>query len=747
MTNVSFSGNSATSSGVGMSNYSSNPTLQNSIIWNNKDSSGTGTAAASIYNNDSTPDIHHSLIQGCGGSANAAWDSTCGNDGGDNLDADPLFVTAVDPNSAPTTAGDLSLKSGSTAINRGDNNADLGRGNGSTISGIPTDLDGNDRIIAGIVDMGAYEKECATFPIAVSSEQDLNFAIACYNSLTVAGSYAINLRSDIELTAATTPINNGSADIDLTINDSSYIVYGQGVFTVTGGSTVLFQHITLTGGFAPDGGGIWIGQASDATISNSTISANQASGSGGGILALSASKVTVENTTLADNIAASGGGISVQDAGTELTLTNVIIANSTGADCAMTDGGAITSLGHNLDNDNTCNLTADTDIPGGDADLLPLASNEPASAQLLAATVSVWARPPTHVTHALGFNSDAIDSGACRNGELNIDQRHVTRPQGAGCDMDAFEAPNHPPRADFRGDHSANVGGAYSLRLLNPVDSSALHELFGFEYRFDCGDGSGYGPWSSGNTRTCNALDNEVRTVRGRIRDQHGAASSYSATVNVANVSPSVRSILNPPPMSNEGENLTLNATFSDPGVLDTHTATIDWDDGSPVENVPVSQGAGFGGLEGNHTYLSAGEYTVQACVQDNGGAEGCDTLLISVQPFDSDGDGLSNGEERELGTDPLDPDSDDDGISDGEEVVNATDPNDPDDPPACTLPYDFSEDGLVDIDDIDIIVDQSMFDAQPFDAIYDIAPDSPDGRVDIEDIFRVVLATGDTCP
>ena len=44
----------------------------------------------------------------------------------------------------------------------------------------------------------------------------------------------------------------------------------------------------------------------------------------------------------------------------------------------------------------------------------------------------------------------------------------------------------------------------------------------------------------------------------------------------------------------------------------------------------------------------------------------------------DVDGDGLSNFEEAELGTDPLDIDSDDDGFTDGSEVEVGTDPTDP---------------------------------------------------------------------
>ena len=49
-----------------------------------------------------------------------------------------------------------------------------------------------------------------------------------------------------------------------------------------------------------------------------------------------------------------------------------------------------------------------------------------------------------------------------------------------------------------------------------------------------------------------------------------------------------------------------------------------------------------------------------------------------SVGPVDSDGDGLDDAVESELGTDPLAWDSDGDGVSDGEEVATGTDPFDP---------------------------------------------------------------------
>jgi len=53
--------------------------------------------------------------------------------------------------------------------------------------------------------------------------------------------------------------------------------------------------------------------------------------------------------------------------------------------------------------------------------------------------------------------------------------------------------------------------------------------------------------------------------------------------------------------------------------------------------------------------------------------------FMFACDSGDSDGDGLTNGEEAELGTDPDDVDSDNDGIEDADEVDMGTDPTEAD--------------------------------------------------------------------
>jgi len=64
--------------------------------------------------------------------------------------------------------------------------------------------------------------------------------------------------------------------------------------------------------------------------------------------------------------------------------------------------------------------------------------------------------------------------------------------------------------------------------------------------------------------------------------------------------------------------------------------------------------------------------------------------------------------------------------------------------PPACELPYDFNEDGIIDILDIMTVIAHSVFQNAPYDPTYDL---NQDGVIDIIDITLVAMRFGDMCP
>lgn len=117
LTNVTFWGNDAGTSGGGIANIPLGPTspviptLINVILWGNTAPTGGG-----IYNEvGGTPQISYSDIQGCGSSS--SWNSICGEDVGNNIDADPLLSPLADNGGFTMTHG---LLEGSPAIDSGD---------------------------------------------------------------------------------------------------------------------------------------------------------------------------------------------------------------------------------------------------------------------------------------------------------------------------------------------------------------------------------------------------------------------------------------------------------------------------------------------------------------------------------------------------------------------------------------------------------------------------------------------------
>jgi hypothetical protein len=161
LTDVVFSGNSASNQGDGIYDYNSGPTLLNVSmssdgIYNNSQSSPTIQNSiiwgGTITNEGSAvPSITYSLVQGC--KPGGTWTAACGTDVGHNLaDINPNFVSSVD----------LHLQSDSPAIDKGDK---------TLIPGYLTaaDIDGNPRVVGLAVDLGAYEFQLTNTPPVVTN--------------------------------------------------------------------------------------------------------------------------------------------------------------------------------------------------------------------------------------------------------------------------------------------------------------------------------------------------------------------------------------------------------------------------------------------------------------------------------------------------------------------------------------------------------------------------------------------------
>lgn len=210
-------------------------------------------------------------------------------------------------------------------------------------------------------------------------------------------------------------INNFSGTA--TVTDSTFSgnsAFAGGAIENVGGATLTITNSTFSGNSALPGGaisnyGTTPTSPSTATISNSTFVGNSAI-VGGGIYNLRYATIRVTNSTFSGNSATGSQGAAIHNDGLTPTVENSILA---GNPCQ----GPIADGGGNLD-------WPESSCPGFNADpkLGPLAANG----------------GPT-LTMALGPRSGAIDTAVGANCP-STDQRGVLRPQGAGCDIGAFES-------------------------------------------------------------------------------------------------------------------------------------------------------------------------------------------------------------------------------------------------------------------------------------------------------------------
>ena len=156
---------------------------------------------------------------------------------------------------------------------------------------------------------------CGAFPVNVAIETELNDAIDCFNTKTLAGSYDINLTADINLSASSSAINNTSSGAILTINGNDFTIDGQDIedvrpIAIYTDSVVAINDLIVTGGHAntiPDvpkvlsnGGGIQ--NFGTLTLSNTVVISNIVADGGGGIFSAEDATLILRNSRVEGNI-------------------------------------------------------------------------------------------------------------------------------------------------------------------------------------------------------------------------------------------------------------------------------------------------------------------------------------------------------------------------------------------------------------------------------------------------------------
>jgi len=222
------------------------------------------------------------------------------------------------------------------------------------------------------------------------------------NTATFGGGVYVS-QSDATLGLSGSQILGNTADDD-----------GGGLYIVSGGATLRGGQV-ISNTAASDGGGMYNNNGT-LTLVNTTLSGNRATAGGGGGLWNNNGTSVLTYTTVASNTASTAGG-GIHRAGGMVLLQDSIVAYNSADNCNT----ALTSNGHNLEDANTCGFSATGDWQNADPLLGPLTGSGGT------------------LVHPLLDGSPAIDEGLCLPGVTTVDQRGVTRPQGDGCDIGAYE--------------------------------------------------------------------------------------------------------------------------------------------------------------------------------------------------------------------------------------------------------------------------------------------------------------------
>jgi PKD repeat protein len=272
--------------------------------------------------------------------------------------------------------------------------------------------------------------------------------------------------------------------------------------------------------------------------------------------------------------------------------------------------------------------------------------------------------PGTSDTHTYEWDFDydgmTFDVDATGNGVTNtwdddyegaVALRVTDDDGGSGIDTCSVMVRNVAPTADAGEDKVGDAPSTFTFTgSHNDPGTSDTHT---YEWDFDY-DGMTFDVDTTGNGVTNTWEDDYDGTVALRVTDDDGGSDIDTCSVTVRNVAPTITSLTGPVDPVEVNSAVSLTATFTDPGLDDTHTATFDWDDTTSIDYVLIN---GEREVTGTHTYTEAGVYTVTLTVEDDDGGSDSEMFLYVVV-YDPDagfvtGGGWLNSPEGAYAADP----------------------------------------------------------------------------------------------
>ncbi len=191
---------------------------------------------------------------------------------------------------------------------------------------------------------------------------------------------------------------------------------------------------------------------------------------------------------------------------------------------------------------------------------------------------------------------------------------------------------NAAPVADAGGPYTGSEGTSL---VLNGTGSSDDVAVVGYEWDLDY-NGTTFAADVTG-VQPSVTFDDDIasRTIALRVTDAKGLSHIDTTTITIGNADPVAGGVTVAPSNTiggamiiGSGQSVTVSGSFTDLGVLDTHTVVVDWNDGT-TSNATVDQEAGT--FEATHTFAGVGQYTITATVADDDDGSAQATVIVSV--------------------------------------------------------------------------------------------------------------------
>ena len=182
---------------------------------------------------------------------------------------------------------------------------------------------------------------------------------------------------------------------------------------------------------------------------------------------------------------------------------------------------------------------------------------------------------------------------------------------------------NQPPTADAGGPYAGDEGAAVPFDGSGSSDPDS--DPLTYEWDVDY-DGATFDVDATGEKPSHAYAENGTYTVALRVSDANETSEVATTTATIANVAPSVGAITGAPfdpiPLGTE---VSVSASFTDPGTADTHVGEVDWNANgtATTTSAAINESNGSGSASGSYTYMEAGVYVVKMTVTDDDGDAG----------------------------------------------------------------------------------------------------------------------------